>query len=71
MLARFTRLSPAVASAIATVPTLITALGAALNVDGVDQVMIVQYLYGGFLGAAPGVILALLCLEATLRAEHR
>ncbi|MCB9545618.1 MAG: hypothetical protein H6706_07110 [Myxococcales bacterium] len=71
VLARFTRLSPASASAIATVPTLITALGAALNVDGVDQVMIVQYLYGGFLGAAPGVILALLCLEATLRAEHR
>ncbi|MEZ4475740.1 MAG: hypothetical protein R3F60_34065, partial [bacterium] len=71
LIARFTQATPALAAAAATIPTLLPALGAALKIDGVDEVMIVQYVYGGFFGAAPGVLLLLLCLEAALRRERR
>ena len=61
------RLRPVVAVALASVPSLLIGLPGGLGNEGFAIAALLQWLWGGFLGAAPAIIILLVWLEGWLR----
>ncbi|MGK0358851.1 MAG: hypothetical protein ACI9U2_001145 [Bradymonadia bacterium] len=63
------RLSPVTAVALASVPSLLVALPGGLGSHDFAIAALLQWLWGGVLGAVPAVLILLVWLEAWLRRE--
>lgn len=67
LLWRLVALSPAQAAFIAGVPSLLLGVPGALGSETFSIVVLLQWLWGGFLGAAPLTVVAVIWIDAVLR----